>query len=460
VERRAAGKERNRVLRFLSLELIFADERCAQALSDEQYLAAMARFEAALARAGAEAGLFAGAHAEVIARVCSQTAFDAGQLARDARLAGTLAIPFVKALTAQVAGVSAEAARYVHFGATSQDVIDSAAALCLLRASERIDALAVALGDAAAALARTHGNTATVARTLLQPAAPVPFGWKAAMWLAPLARSVPHFRHAVREACVLQLGGAAGTLAAFAQRGASVRAAMARGLALHEAPTWHSARDAFARLGAEMAVLTGLAAKVGRDVSLLMQPEIAELSEPAGAGRGGSSSMPHKRNPSGCLLALEAATRAPALAATLLGELAPEHERGIGQWQGQWFTLRQLALAASSALAAMAEVTSALQVDTRAMRANLERSNGLVFSEALSLALSRPVADRLVAQAVSEGRGLREVARGTLDEAALQALFDPQQAFGSAGAMSEQVLADWASARESALSGPRESPRP
>jgi 3-carboxy-cis,cis-muconate cycloisomerase len=412
----------------------------------------MARFEGALAAAGAAAGLLPSSHAATIARVSSAAAFDAKQLALDARLAGTLAIPFVKALTAQVASVSADAARYVHFGATSQDVIDTAAVLCLRPAMQRIEALAVDLGEAAVSLAGAHRATPTVARTLLQPAAPVPFGWKAAMWVAPFARSLPHFRSAAREACVLQLGGAAGTLSAFGEHGQKIATLLAANLGLAQATTWHSARDAFARLGSESAVLTGLAAKVARDIALLMQPEIGEVAEPAGAGRGGSSSMPHKRNPSGCLLALEAATRAPSLAAMLLGELAPEHERGIGQWQGQWFTLRELAAAASSALAAMSEVLRGLQVNPEAMRANLERSNGMVFSEALAMRLSRALADRLVAQAAAEGRGLREVARAALAEKDLEALFDPLQSFGSAGAMIERVLSDWATARENALS--------
>src|SRR3954466_9916999 len=175
----------------------------------------MARFEGALAAVSARNGLFPAPHAETIAGVCRSACFDAPALVKQARIAGALAIPFVKALTEMVAAVSPEAARYVHFGATSQDVMDTAAVLCMRHACERISALATALGDAAAALAERYRATPMVARTLLQPAAPVPFGWKAAMWLAPLARAYPCFRGAAREACVLQFGGAAGTLAAF-----------------------------------------------------------------------------------------------------------------------------------------------------------------------------------------------------------------------------------------------------
>ena len=412
----------------------------------------MARFEAALALAGAAAGLVPPEHAHTISRVCRSAAFDSRDLARQARLAGTLAIPFVKALSEQVGAASPEAARYVHFGATSQDALDSAIALCLKSAGVRISQLAVQLGDAAARLAAAEAGTATLARTLLQPAIPVPFAWKAAMWLAPLARSLPHWRQALEDTSVLQLGGAGGTLAAFQGKGAEVAEAMARELGLRATVTWHSARDAFARFGSESAILVGLAAKIARDVTLLMQPELGEASEPAGKGRGGSSSMPHKRNPSASLLALEAAARAPGLAATLLGELVAEHERGIGQWQGQWFTLRELTAATASALAAMADVVEGLRIDRGAMHANLERSQGLVFSEALAWRLSRAEADRLCEQAVRENRHLKDVvgADGRLAPHEVEELFRPERAFGDAATMTERVLNEWASARESA----------
>ena len=416
----------------------------------------MARFEGALARVSARAGVIPPGPAKVIEEVCARASFDVATLTREARLAGTLAIPFVKALMLQVATASKDATAYVHYGATSQDVMDTAATLCLKPAGQRIAALALELGDATAALAQRHAATPTVARTLLQPATPVPFGWKAAMWLAPLARSYPHFCHAARESSVLQFGGAAGTLSAFGEHGMRIASELATELGLGAAVTWHSARDPFARLGSESAILIGVSAKIARDIALLMQPEVGEASEPALAGRGGSSSMPHKRNPAGCLLALEAASRAPALAAVLLGELTPEHERGIGQWQGQWFTARELACATASALAAMAQIVRGLEVDPAAMRANLDRSRGLVFSEAVALRLSRPVADRLCEQAVREKRPLIDVlradpqARSALGESELERLFDAQASFGAATAMMQRVLDDWATARESA----------
>ena len=370
MERCSPRQERNRLFRLLSstigLELLFADEVCAGLLYDEKFLAAMARFEGALARVSAPA-----AHAEVISRVCESARFDAAALAREGR-SGTLAIPFVKALTAQVAAVSRDAAKHVHAGATSQDVIDTAVVLCLKPACARIDELCIRLGDAAAALARRKIPTA--ARTLLQPALPVAFGWKAAMWLAPISRSLIAVRRAASEACVLQFGGPSGTLASFGERGAKVSAALAAELDLRECLVpWHSARDRFARLGAELAILAGAAGKIGRDVALLMQPEVGEAAEGAAPGRGGSSSMPHKRNPVLSMIALEAAQRAPGLAATLLGQLTAEHERGLGQWQSQWFTLRELACTTASGVAAIADALESLEVNEKAMRDNLAR---------------------------------------------------------------------------------------
>jgi 3-carboxy-cis,cis-muconate cycloisomerase len=398
VERGPAGQERNRLLRLLSLELLFADAACAERVSDDAYLRAMARFEAALARVSAPA-----AQAEVIRRVCETARFDAAALAREGR-AGTLVIPFVQALTAQVAAVSKEAAQHVHAGATSQDVLDTAAVLCLKPACARLAELTVRLGDAAAQLARSHAKAPTAARTLLQPALPVTFGWKAAIWLSMITRSLAGLRRAASEACVLQFGGPGGTLSSLGDKGAQISAALARELGLQESLVpWHSARDRFARLGAELAIAAGAAGKIGRDVALLMQREVGEVAEGAKEGRGGSSSMPHKRNPALSMLALEAAGRAPGLAATLLGQLTPEHERGLGQWQSQWFTLRELACTSASGVAAMVEALEGLEVNAAAMRRNLE-----------------------------------------------SLLEDPSaHSTGAAGAMIERALADWASARGS-----------
>lgn len=434
-----------------TLQNTYLDAEVAAAFADERLLANMARFEAALARASADAGLVPKPEAEAIAKACAAARFDLAAIAADTRRSGTLAIPFVKSLTAQ-------AGRWTHFGATSQDVVDTGVVLCAKEASSRIASLALRAGNAAAALAKDHGGTAMASRTLLQPAIPVPFGWKAAVWLSMLARSLASFRAAAREASVLQLGGAGGTLSAFGGKGDAIAAFMAAELGLATAPiTWHTARDAFARLGAEAAILAGCAGKIARDVSLMMQPEIGEALEPEGEGKGGSSSMPHKRNPVGCLAALEAAQRAPGLAATLLAQLTPEHERGLGQWQSQWSTLRELLGSTAAGLAAMAEVLEGLKVDAAAMQANLDRTRDLVYSEAVSVRLAaslgkaaaHALTEKLCVEAVRSGRTLREAlaqdaeASKIVPEAERAKLFDPKAAFGSAPAMIERALLLW-----------------
>lgn len=441
-----------------ALQHLFWDEACADALSDARLLAAMARFEGALARASVGAGFVPADTAETIARVAAQAKFDADAIGKAVRRSATLAIPFVKSLTEQVAAVSPEAARYVHFGATSQDVVDTGVVLCLGPASERLLSLAKRVADAAAVLARRHAKTPMVARTLLQPAVPVSFGWKAAVWLSGIAHGYAGFSSAAANARRLQFGGAGGTLSSYGTQGESVAGALAAELGLARAPiTWHSVRDGFARLASETAILAGAAGKIARDVSLLMQPEIGEAAEPSGAGRGGSSAMPHKRNPVGCVVALEAAQRAPHLAAALLSQLSPEHERGLGHWQGQWFTLRDLLCSTASALAAMAEVLEGLTVDERAMRANLDRTRGLVFSENVSLHLSRTLGkqaahaltEKLCETAVREGKTLIDVMRadplasGAIDAEEITGLFEPENCFGASAQMIERALADW-----------------
>ena len=445
-----------------TLQHMLWDGACADALTDMRLLEAMARFEGALALASVPCGLVPDAAANTIAKVASGARFDIEALAVAARLSGTLTLPLVKQLTAMVAATSVEAARYVHFGATSQDAMDTGIALCVVPAANRLLALSGRMGDAAASLAARHARTPTVSRTLLQPAVPVPFGWKAAVWLSMIARAHTGFQAVASASRVLQFGGAGGTLSAYAGKGDAIAQGMAAQLGLARAPvTWHSARDGFARLGAEAAILAGTAGKIARDVSLMMQPEIGEAFEPAAAGRGGSSAMPHKRNPVGCLAALEASLRAPGLAATLLAQLTPEHERGIGQWQGQWFTLRDLLCSTGGALAAMAEVLEGLSVDTHAMRKNLDRTRGLVFSENVSLHLSRTLGkqaaheltEKLCETATREGRTLAEVVRAdpqagqSLGAQELDALFDPENCFGSAPAMIERALAEWAQAK-------------
>jgi 3-carboxy-cis,cis-muconate cycloisomerase len=423
---------------------------------DVAYLQHMLDFEAALARAEAATGVIPASAAGPIAKACKASSFDLADLAEAATRSGNLAIPLVKALTAEVAKADADAARYVHWGATSQDVIDTAGMLTLRGA---IDALLPDLDRAIAGLARLarqHRNTAVVARTWLQHALPMPFGLKLAEYAAALQRSRSRLQRLRSEGLALQFGGAAGTLAALGDKGLLVaeRLAQELRLPLPDAP-WHTHRDRIAEAASVFAMLTGTCGKIARDVSLLMQTDVAEAFEPSGEGRGGSSTMPHKRNPVAAATALAAATMAPNLAATIFAAQVQDHERSAGPWQAEWPTLPMLQLVTSGALAAIVDIAEGLEVDVARMRVNLDATGGLIMAEAVTMALAEKVgkseAHHLVEaaskKAVTEKKGLRDVLIKDPDVTAhlsadkLAKLFEPMAYQGASQALIDRLLA-------------------
>jgi len=423
---------------------------------DGAYLQHMLDFEAALARTEAAAGVIPANAAGPIAKACKASSFDLVDLAEAATRSGNLAIPLVKALTANVAKADADAARYVHWGATSQDVIDTAGMLTLRAA---IDALAPDLDRAIAGfakLARQHRNTAVVARTWLQHALPMPFGLKLAEYAAALHRSRTRLQRLRGEGLALQFGGAAGTLAALGDKGMVVAEKLAQDLKLPlpDAP-WHTHRDRIAEAASVFAVLAGTCGKIARDVSLMMQTDVAEAFEPSGEGRGGSSTMPHKRNPVAAATALAAATMAPNLAATIFAAQVQDHERSAGPWQAEWPTLPSLLLVTSGALAAIVDIAEGLQVDVARMRSNLEATGGLIMAEAVAMALAEKIgkseAHHLVEaaskKAVTEKKGLREVltkdpkVTAHLSADKLAKLFEPMAYQGASQALIDRLLA-------------------
>jgi 3-carboxy-cis,cis-muconate cycloisomerase len=423
---------------------------------DGAYLQHMLDFEAALARAEAANGVIPANAAGPIAQACKASSFDLADLAGAATRSGNLAIPLVKALTANVAKAEVDAARYVHWGATSQDVIDTAAMLTLRAA---IDALAPDLDRAIAGfakLARQHRNTAVVARTWLQHALPMPFGLKLAEYAAALHRSRTRLQRLRSEGLALQFGGAAGTLAALGDKGMAVAKKLAQELKLPlpDAP-WHTHRDRVAEAASVFAVLTGTCGKIARDVSLMMQTDVAEAFEPSGEGRGGSSTMPHKRNPVAAATALAAATMAPNLAATIFAAQVQDHERSAGPWQAEWPTLPSLLLVTSGALSAIVDIAEGLQVDVARMRANLDATGGLVMAEAVTMALAEKVgkseAHHLVEaaskKAVNEKKGLRDALTRDpkvtthLSADKLAKLFEPMAYQGVSQALIDRLLA-------------------
>ncbi len=422
---------------------------------DGAFLQHMLDVEAALARAEAATGVIPKAAAGPIAAACHADRFDIAALAEAATRAGNLAIPLVKALTAEVATIDAEAARYVHWGATSQDIIDTATMLTL-RAG--LDALLTDLDRAIAGFARlaaTHRDTATVARTWLQHALPMPFGLKLAGYAAALHRSRVRLAALRENALALQFGGAAGTLAALGDKGMAVSEALARELQLPlpDAP-WHTHRDRIAEAAAVLAILAGTCGKIARDVSLLMQTDVGEAFEPAGEGRGGSSTMPHKRNPVAAAAALAAAAMAPNLAATIFAAQVQEHERSAGPWHAEWPTLPTLLLVTSGALGAIVDIAEGLEVDAERMRANLDTTHGLIMAEAVTMALADKIgkadAHHLVEaasrEAVKSKRHLRDVladdprVTAHLDAARLEKLFDPLAYQGASQQLIDRLL--------------------
>jgi 3-carboxy-cis,cis-muconate cycloisomerase len=423
---------------------------------DVAYLQHMLDFEAALARAEAAAGVIPDSAAGPITKACRAEAFDLAALAEAAARSGNLAIPLVKALTAAVAREDPEAARYVHWGATSQDVIDTA---CMLTLRAAIDAL---LGDidraiaGFARLAKQHRDTPVVARTWLQHALPMPFGLKLAEYAAALHRSRTRLRRLRRDGLALQFGGAAGTLAALGDNGLAVaeRLAQELKLPLPDAP-WHTHRDRIAEAASVFAILAGTCGKIARDVQLMMQTDVAEAFEPSGEGRGGSSTMPHKRNPVAAATALAAATMAPNLAATIFAAQVQDHERSAGPWHAEWPTLPMLQLVTSGALAAIVDIAEGLEVDAARMRLNLGATNGLIMAEAVTMALAEKIgkseAHHLVEaaskKAVADRKDLRDVlakdAKVTahLDADRLTKLFEPMAYQGASQALIDRLLA-------------------
>lgn len=353
--------------------------------SDEALLQAALSFEAALASAEAAAGLIPAAAARAIATVCAGATFDVPTLAEEAAHAGTLAIALVARLRALVAAEQdAEAAQFVHHGASSQDLADTALMLQARSAAQLIGQEGRALTAALAQLARTHARTPALARTLLQPALPTTFGLEVAQWLLGTQAALQRFERESGHALVLQLGGAAGTLQGLSLE-VLERLSAELGLAVPVLP-WTARREALAGLGCSLAILCGSVGKLARDISLLAQHEVHEALEPRVSGRGGSSSMAHKRNPTGCQVALSAALRAPGLAAGILAGLPQEHQRGLGGWQAEAPALATLFELAHGALLAMRTVIEGLEVDTHAMAEHL-RTSGVGNDGGLSLEL-------------------------------------------------------------------------
>jgi 3-carboxy-cis,cis-muconate cycloisomerase len=439
------------------LDPLFTTDAMREIFSDRRRLQGMLDFEAALARALAHAGVVPASTVEPIVAQCRADQFVLEPLAREAALAGNLAIPLLKAFTAAVAKSDPKAAGCVHWGATSQDAIDTG---LVLQLRDALDLTLRELSQFSSTLARIteqHQATLLAGRTWLQQASPVTLGLKVAGWLDAIHRHQARIAHARNEVLTLQFGGAVGTLAALGDKGPAVAAALADDLKL-KLPriSWHAHRDRFAEVATALGLLVGTLGKIARDIALLAQTEIGEVLEPAQSGRGGSSTLPHKRNPVGSAVVLAAAIRVPALVATMLTAMVQEHERGLGGWHAEWDTLPAIFLLAAGALAHMSHVVDGLEVYEEHMTHNLSATHGLILSEAVAIALAKSIgrstAHQLVEhaahRALESGRPLRDLlledqeVREHLSAADLDGLLDPKNYTGSAASMIQQVLAD------------------
>ena len=397
---------------------LLGDADAAACFSGRAQLQAMLDVEVALAAAEADAGVVPASCVAPIQEAARAELYDPDQLAAEATEAGNPVIPVVRHLTARVAESDAQAARFVHWGATSQDILDTGLVLQLRAAVPgAIDQLARGVG-AAAAHAQRHRDATMAGRTWLQQATPITFGLKAAGWADALDRSRRRLQAALDDALVLQFGGATGTLASLGSQGLAVTDRLAAWLELPvpDIP-WHAHRDRFAQLAAALGIAAGTAGKIGRDIALLAQTEVGEAAEAAAPGRGGSSTMPQKQNPVAASVALAAAGRAPGLVATMLAAMVQEHERGLGGWQVEWDTLPDLVMCAASGARAAADALDGLQVDTDRMRANAEASGGLLLAESIAMTLAESIGkhdahDCVAAacrRAAAEGRPLGDV---------------------------------------------------
>lgn len=422
---------------------------------DRDYLQALLDVEIALAAAQAETGLIPADSLPHIRAAARVDAYDREALDADALRDGNVVIPLVRQMTAAVAAHDAGAARYVHRGATSQDIADTAMVLRLRATHATLRGSLTQVMESAAGLTREFATTPMPGRTWLQHASPTTFGLKAAGWLDLVGRCRDRLDRVVESAMVLQLGGASGTLAAMGADGPAIAEAMAKHLALRVPPMpWHTQRDRIVDVASALGIACGGLGKIGRDLALLAQSEVAEASD---AGGGGSSSMPHKQNPVRAVTAIAAAVRAPGMVATMLSAMPQEHERAAGGWQAEWPTLADLIAVTQQSADAIAGALGDLRVDASEMREHLAIRGGVAMAEALSAALASHVSrkdamalvEKLVRTAEHDRRSLREVATAHpevtrwLAPADVERALDPENFLGSAQLFIERVLREW-----------------
>jgi 3-carboxy-cis,cis-muconate cycloisomerase len=434
---------------------IFVPDEFREAVSGRAWLGAMLEAEGALAVAEARAGLIPQEAAEAIVSCCGVERFDPEEIGHQGRAQGNPVPPLVRALTEAVSGVSEDAARHVHRGATSQDITDTAAMLVSRRALDLILTEVDGISASCASLADTHRDTLMPGRTLLQQALPTTFGLKAAGWLVSVLEARDRLRDVRESGLAVQLGGAAGTLASLGPAGVRVLGEFARELDLAEPVVpWHTDRSRISEIGDALSLVAGVVGKISQDVILMAQTEVGEVAEPAGEGRGGSSTLPHKRNPILSVTAAANTRRVIDLSHTLHAAMVGEHERAAGAWHSEWEALSDALALAGGAAAAVREVTEGLEVHPEKMRENLDVTGGLLLAENVTTVaaehLGRLKAHDLVEAAshrvLESGGSLREELLSdpglseVLSEGEIDAALDPAGYLGSAGEFVDRAL--------------------
>jgi len=436
---------------------IFVPPRVGDAVSEHAWLAAMLAAESALARAEARVGVIPVDAAETIATCCEADRFDTAAIAEEGRRVANPVEPLVRALVAET---GPDAGGWVHWGATSQDVLDTAAMLVSRDALDRILAELDAVASGCAALADAHRKTPMAARTLLQQAVPTTFGLVVAGWLVSVVEARERLRAIRTGRLAAQLGGAGGTLAALGPDGPAVARAFAEEVGLPEAPVpWHTLRGRVAELGAALDVAAGALAKIALDVTLLAQTEVGEVTERAS---GGSSAMPQKQNPVGAVLTSACARTVHGHASILTAALPQEQQRATGAWQAEWLALSGALAFTGGAAASLSETLEALEVHPERMAENLAATDGLVLAEQfayfLAPSLGRPEAQRLVSEAAKRcAAGGRSLAAELADDAAvtaqvdadeLERAADPAGYLGSASELTDRALARYRATKD------------
>jgi 3-carboxy-cis,cis-muconate cycloisomerase len=422
------------------LEIIFSDENTVQAMLD---------FESNLAQIQAENGLFDLEFAQIISEKANHQFIDFEKLKSAINQSGNVAIPLVKQLTQLVYNQSIEALKYVHLGATSQDVVDTGLVLQLKKTIDFFEEKLTVLEFKLIEITKRHRLTFMVGRTLLQQAKPITFGLKTALYLEAISRSKSRILSVNNQVLHLQLAGAVGSQNQFIN--SKIKTDLAQKLSLNVSNSWHTNRDNLAEFASVLGILNGSLAKIAKDIVLLMQTEVAEVFEGAETGKGGSSTMPHKRNPVTSTVILANANRVPNLVATMLLAMPQEHERSAGLWHSEWDVLTEICKLTGGSLEKAIDLMANLEVDSERMLQNIELTKGLIYAENISLTLASKIGkdaahqmvEKACKTAILEGKHLKEILKNTeiidLDEH-----FKPENAIGFSIEIIDSILAKYA----------------